>query len=47
MEVAEQLGHSPEICLRDYAGTFAEYAPKHRQDAVQTVNEASERPEAS
>ena len=28
VEVADQLGHSPQTCLRDYAGVFAEFTSR-------------------
>ena len=40
IEVARQLGHSPTICLRDYAQVFDEHDPADRKPAVQVIAEA-------
>lgn len=37
VEVARQCGHSPEVCLRDYAQVFDEHDPNDRQTAVQII----------
>jgi hypothetical protein len=40
VEVAEQLGHSAQTCLEDYAGVFAEFDPANRRAAEDVINEA-------
>lgn len=40
VEVARQVGHSPEVCLRDYAQVFDEQDPDHRKPAGQVIAEA-------
>jgi integrase len=42
VEVAEQLGHSAQTCLRDYAGVFAEFDPDDRVSAEAAVQRARE-----
>ena len=33
VEVAQQLGHSAQTCLKDYARAFADYDPRRRRRA--------------
>ena len=40
VEVAQQLGHSAEMCLRSYAGVFAEFSIEERVSAEQTIRDA-------
>lgn len=40
VEVARQVGHSPVICLRDYAQVFDDAKPGERQDAAAVIREA-------
>lgn len=40
VEVARQLGHSPEICLRDYAQVFDDFDPAARRPATEIIAEA-------
>ena len=40
VEVAEQLGHSTEMCLRAYAGVFAEFSIEERVSAEQVIRAA-------
>jgi len=40
VDVAAQLGHSPTICLRDYARVFAEHDPANVKPAAQVIAEA-------
>lgn len=40
VEVAQQLGHSPAMCLNSYAGVFADYDPANRKTAVEQIMEA-------
>lgn len=40
VEVAQQLGHSPSMCLDTYAGVFAEFDPGERQSAEDAIGEA-------
>jgi integrase len=40
VEVAQQLGHSPEMCLRAYAGVFAEFSIEERVSAEQAIRAA-------
>jgi len=42
LEVAQELGHSPATCLRDYAGVFREFDPARRRPAVDVIREARE-----
>jgi integrase len=43
VDVAKQLGHSPAICLRDYASVFEEFDPTQRRDAAEVIGEAREK----
>ena len=40
MEVARQAGHSPETCLRHYAGVFSDYDPADRAGAEDEIRRA-------
>lgn len=40
VDVAKQLGHSAETCLRDYASVFEEFDPADRRPAVDVIREA-------
>lgn len=40
LEVAQQLGHSPSMCLDTYAGVLAEYDPAKRRPAEDMIREA-------
>jgi integrase len=40
VEVAQQLGHSAEMCLRNYAGVFAEFSIDDRVSAEQAIRDA-------
>lgn len=40
VQVASQVGHSPTICLRDYAQVFAEHDPDGRVTAKQAISRA-------
>jgi integrase len=40
VEVAQQLGHSAEMCLRSYAGVFAEFSIEERVSAEQAIRDA-------
>ncbi len=40
VEVAEQLGHSAQTCLRDYAGVLAEFDPDDRVSAEIAIERA-------
>jgi site-specific recombinase XerD len=40
VEVAQQLGHSAEMCLRSYAGVFAEFSIEERVSAEQVIRDA-------
>jgi site-specific recombinase XerC len=40
VEVAQELGHSPSMCLTTYARAFAEYDPKRRISAEQAIKDA-------
>ena len=40
VEVAQQLGHSPVMCLNTYARAFAEYDPEKRVSAEQGIRDA-------
>ncbi len=40
VEVAQQLGHSAEMCLRSYAGVFAEFSIDERVSAEQAIKDA-------
>jgi site-specific recombinase XerD len=40
VEVARQVGHSPAICLRDYAQVFDEHNPADRKPAVEVIRAA-------
>lgn len=40
VEVAQQMGHSAQMCLDSYARAFAEFDPAHRQSAAETIEEA-------
>ena len=40
VEVAQQLGHSPSMCLDTYAGVFAEFDPEQRQSPEAVIAEA-------
>jgi site-specific recombinase XerD len=40
VEVARQMGHSPAICLRDYAQVFDEFDPAERKPAEQIIVDA-------
>lgn len=40
VEVARQLGHSPQTCLRDYASVFEEFDPAKRRPAEDVIREA-------
>lgn len=42
VDVARQLGHSAETCLRDYASVFEEFDPAARRPAVDVIREARE-----
>ena len=37
IEVARQVGHSPVICLRDYAQVFDDQSPDHRVPAAEAI----------
>lgn len=37
VEVARQLGHSPEVCLRDYAQVFDDHDPRDRRPASEVI----------
>jgi integrase len=43
VEVAEQLGHSPVMCLNTYARAFAEFDPENRVSAERAIRDARER----
>ena len=46
IEVADQLGHSPQTCLQHYAGLFAEVHPEERVGAEVAIARArTDRPE--
>lgn len=40
VEVARQVGHSAEICLRDYLSVFDDHDPADRKPAAQIITEA-------
>lgn len=40
VEVAQQLGHSPSMCLDTYASVFAEFDPAQRRSAEDVIAEA-------
>lgn len=40
VDVARQLGHSAETCLKDYASVFEEFDPAARKPAVEVIREA-------
>lgn len=40
VEVAQQLGHSAQTCLRDYAGVFTEFSIERRVSAEDAIREA-------
>ena len=40
VKVAEQLGHSAQTCLRDYAGVLAEFDPDDRVSAEIAIERA-------
>lgn len=40
VEVARQLGHSPEVCLKDYAQVFDEHDPAARESADDVIRAA-------
>lgn len=40
VEVARQVGHSPEICLRDYAQIVEDFDPANRRSATETIRAA-------
>lgn len=40
VEVAEQLGHSPSMCLDTYARAFADYDPAQREDPETVIRRA-------
>jgi integrase len=40
IEVADQLGHSPQTCLQNHAGLFAEVHPNERVDAEAAIARA-------
>lgn len=42
VEVARWLGHSPEVCLRDYAQVFDEFDPAQRKPADEVIRAARE-----
>lgn len=42
VEVARQLGHSPVVCLRDYAQVFDDHDPADRKPAVEVIRQARE-----
>lgn len=42
VEVAEQLGHSPVMCLSAYARAFAEFGPENRISAERAIRDARE-----
>jgi hypothetical protein len=42
VEVARQVGHSPEECLRTYAHTFEEFDPSERIPAATVIAQARE-----
>jgi site-specific recombinase XerD len=42
VEVARQVGHSPEVCLRDYAQIFDEHDPTDRKPAEEIIRIARE-----
>lgn len=50
VEVGVWMGHSPEVCLRDYAQILSDVEPGHRMPAEQAIREArarAERPETN
>ncbi len=40
VEVAQQLGHSAQTCLRDYAGVFEEFTVERRVPAEESIRKA-------
>jgi integrase len=46
VEVAQQLGHSAEMCLRSYAGVFAEFSIEERVSAEQAIRDARAKAQA-
>jgi integrase len=42
VDVATQLGHSPETCLRVYAGVLGDFDPIYRRDAADVIADARE-----
>jgi hypothetical protein len=40
VEVSNELGNSPEVCLKAYAGTWAECGIEDRKPAEQAITDA-------